>query len=174
MQLGIAEILFLLLILSMTAIVSIPPNLVPSSITSHVPVLTLIVFSISAIVTLINFKYGQKQQSTDCYKSKLDKLQNINKLFMENEDLGNLYSEMYNISTQREQRANIQKEYLASNIIFMTISEIYMCDDDDLENCNEFLLIFRTWMASPILKKQWKSQKHYFDKDVTHFIDSLI
>ena len=177
-DLGTAELLFLLLILSMAVIVSVPQNFV-NSITSHVHLLTLIVFSISAIVTLINFKHGLKQQSTECYKSKLDKLQNINKLFMDNEDLGSLYAELYSIPSRVSGVSGMnertpQKEYLISNIIFITMSEIYMCDDDDLESCNEFASIFKTWMKSPTLKRQWLNQKHYFDKDVVAFIDSLV
>jgi len=175
-KLGTAEILFLLLILSMFVTISIPQNFF-NSFTSHIPILTLIVFSISAIVTLINFKHGQKQQTTDCYRSKLDKLQNINKLFMKNEDLNNLYSEMYFQEITNHNGRNNQKEYLVSNIIFITISEIYMCDSNelsDLNNSDEFLLIFKTWMKSPTLKKQWSIQKNYFNIDVINFINSLI
>ena len=170
-------------------------------ILKNAPLLTIIILFISSIISVTNLKchLNDKQLYNNLNYSNLigSKISQLYTLFMNNNNLNRLYLDMYSIKEiqeiqefqefqefqHRNQKINvtvemIKAEHNMANIIFQTISDIYISEnckmsENDEDNI-EWIITFKNWFKSKLLLKYWKNLKYEYHKDVQIFIDLLI
>ena len=96
--LNVAEILFLFIALCIIAIINIPRDFLTNN-ASYIQLLTLLIFFIGSIVTIISFKNSmddrKKIQNLNYSNLSQSKILEIDKLFLMNPNLDRLYMQMY-------------------------------------------------------------------------------
>jgi uncharacterized membrane protein YiaA len=173
-----------------------------SKLGAYIQVITLVIFSVTSMITMISFKHQMEDRSRmigiQYANMNQSNMADIDKMFLASPLLDRLYFEMYSNDPhiQRiKQMKNIQNqspnfgeeqidpnvlkmEHQAANIIFQKIADIYACeqigDYTDLSDSVEWINTFRSWFKSPILKSHWNYLKHEQHPDVRKFIDSKL
>ena len=167
----------------------------------YLQVFTLLIFLVGSIITIINFKYGidDRKRSIAINSANLtqSKIQEIDKIFMMNPNLDRLYLEMYkddtNIKNLIKNTAQypsspsspsyqpsysvLKSEHHASNIIFQTMADVFMCEISNTKNikdCKEWINTFKGWLNSKILKSHWQYLSREYNDKVVSFINTMI
>ena len=171
----------------------------------YLQIATLTIFLTNLLLTLDNYRL----QSNDRHKSYFMKYSNlaqikindIDKMFMNNPMLNRLYFQMYrgdphiekiikmtNNLKMKENAPNTQDapealvlkaEHHASSIIFQTMADIYMAGLTDrngkfyCEDLIEWYQTFKKWMRSPILRSHWLSFRDEHHPKFRIFIEQL-
>ena len=190
----IIEYLILTILILVLITFNVPKQIIIDN-SMYVQVFTMIIFFITCIITVINFKYGieDRKKMTGINYSNLtqSKIHEIDKLFMMNPLLDRLYLEMYKgdptiINMKKyspSDLTNIDNNYMilkaehhASNLIFQTIADVYMCEiyPKSHDNVKEWITTFTGWLKSPVLQKHWKYLNREYNNDVVIFINKLI
>ena len=146
-------------------------------------VATLTIFIIQLMLTLDNYHQQAKDRTQAFYQRYASlaqmKLNDIDKLFWSNPNLDRLYFEMYQGEPHIEKIKEFAKlspaldsknskdilksEHHACQIIFQTMADIYLTGLSDRdhhvnrEDLVEWIVIFRKWMRSKLLRCHWKS-----------------
>lgn len=153
--------------------------------------MTLIIFTVTALVTLQTYK----QQNDDRIRMAGVQYANltqsgigeIDKIFMSNPLLDRLYFQMYShdphiikIVAMRgpiiETPEMLRSEHQISNLIFQKMADVFACEklEDVTEDCIEWINTFRGWMKSPILRSHWQYLKFEQHPEVRNFVDKYL
>lgn len=181
----IIELIVVIVLISLILLIKLPKQFIIDNV-MYIQILMLIIFVITCVINVINFKYGQEDRikMTGINYSNLtqNKIHEIDKLFMMNPFLDDLYLEMYKddptikeINKYKNESYDnykcLKAEHHASNLIFQTISDIYTCN---LCEENEWKNTFKNWLKSPKLRKHWKYLQFEYNNNVVSFINNLI
>jgi hypothetical protein len=191
--LGIPEIIVCIALSIILFLFSLSPQIIINN-APYLQPLTIIIFSVTAIITLLNFKNQsqdrEKMSGVQYANLTQSKVNEIDKLFMSNPYLNRLYYQMYkndpNIqkivkmsghSEGFETPEMLKAEHHASNMIFQIIADIYACKLFNSPNINdsvEWLHTFRQWFGSSILINHWKYLQYEQHPDVRKFINTVL
>ena len=119
--LNVAEILFVFIALCVIGIINIPRDFLTNNAT-YIQLLTLLIFFIGSIVTIISFKNSmddrKKMHNLNYSNLSQSKILEIDKLFLMNPNLDRLYMQMYKNDPTIQEMKNKYKD----NIINIFIS----------------------------------------------------
>jgi hypothetical protein len=192
----IAEIILILSVILVIFIIFMPNNNILNRLSENSKILTLILLSVGFLITAINLKMQltDREKSYGVQYSTLtqNKIIEIDKMFMSNRNLDNLYLSMYgddptikilkNIKDNWNDKGNndndydiLKAEHHMSNIIFQTIADVYICENfSSFDDTHEWIFTFKQWLKSPILRKHWKYLKNEHHLEVQQFINKLM
>ena len=163
-----------------------------SKIGSYIQVLTLIIFTITGIVTVVTFKHQNddraRMMGIQYANMTQSKVADIDKMFINNPGLDRLYYQMYSHDPHIQQISKmkgpmkinpdiLKLEHQASNLIFQKMADIYACeklDDHFGYDCIEWINTFRSWMKSPILRSHWQYLKYEQHPEVRNFVEKYL
>jgi hypothetical protein len=151
---------------------------------------TLTIFVINLMVTLDNYKSQMEDRNNSqynkCASISQTRINDIDRMFMNNPLLDRLYAEMYTTDkhVQKFKPNNIletpdrlKAEYHACSIIFQMMSTIYMTSIVNQEQSPSFewCRTLSRWMQSKILRSHWiLSFRDEHDPCFVAFVDRLM
>lgn len=160
---------------------------------TYVSVLTLIIFTITGIIAVLNFRMQieDRNRSTDLQYVNLiqNRSNQVDRLFMNNDTLDRLYAEMYYDNPNVQQLVRMQNpkknevtfevlkaEHHAANIIFQSMIDIFTTANLDVNSLSglSWIYTFKKWMRSNILRKQWNAVKYEYPPKFIHFMDNIL
>ncbi len=161
---------------------------VVSKFSNYIQVLSLTIFMITCIVTVLSFKYQNddrhRQLGLQYATLTQGTVAEVERLFMSNPLLDRLYLEIYQDDPYLRQLKPtkplspevLKMEHHASNYIFQKMADVYAYDDLRLPNDNnvEWINVFRVWMRSPILRHNWLRLKSEQHPEFRHFVDTYL
>ena len=173
MKINKAEIIFLLMFITLYCIVKLPKNFV-NNFSQYIQLMTFVVIAVGSIITIYNLKLVLDDKSKSYTEIYQNKFSLIDKMFMENKNLNRLYHDIYKYipSNYIQETPDILRcEHQMSNMIFQTISDIYeKYDNIDVE----WLNTFKDLLKSNILRNNWNYLKNEYNNKTKEFINTLL
>jgi len=189
---SIADIIAILSIIFIAYIFTLSSQILVEK-SPHLQAVTIIIFAITALIGILSYRHQlndrDKMFGIQYANLTQSKINEIEKMFMNNPYLNRLYYQMYqsdpNImkivevsghSNSYETPEILKAEHHASNMIFQAIGDIYACELINVKeiDCVEWLHTFKKWLQSEVLIKHWKSLQNEQHPDVRKLINSLI
>ena len=190
--LSIADIIAITSLLIIIYVFTLSPQLLLEK-GPHLQAVTIIIFSITALIGILSYRHQlndrDKMFGIQYANLTQSKINEIDKMFMNNPYLNRLYYQMYQTDPNIKKIINVsghsnsyetpeilKAEHHASNMIFQAIGDIYACELINVKeiDCVEWLYTFKKWLQSDILVKHWKYLQYEQHPDVRKLINSLI
>lgn len=190
---GTPEIIICIALFTILFVFTLTPQMILDK-GPYLQPLTIVIFSVTALVTILNFKNTvidrNKMAGVQYANLTQSKVNEIDKLFMANPHLNRLYYQMYksdpNVqkiiklsghSEGYETPDMLKAEHHACNMIFQMIADIYACDminDKNDKDYIEWVVTFRKWFSSQILQNHWKYLQYEQHPNVRTFVNSYL
>ena len=185
-------IIFVIFLVLFTIVYWSLPDTLMQRVSTYLQIITVFILLLTSMVNIITFRNQLDDRKRSLYVQYSNMAQNeindIDKMFMNNQLLDRLYFEMYSNVPHVKEIAKLRQpiivtpellkhEHHMASIIFQKIADVYFCEQLDsvpFEDGVEWVNSFKSWLRSPILRSHWNYMKHEHHPAVCRFVDSLL